>query len=193
MRFPRATRLVLVFSREDDARRVYDVLPKRFGKYGLTLHPEKTRLVYFKRPRGKGPGKGKGPGGRSPGVFDLLGFRHLWARSRKGNWVVRRRTAPNRFQRALKAIAVWCRQNRHRPIKEQCAELSLKLRGHYGYYGITGNSYSISAFQRAVQKCWRKWLDRRSQRGCMSWERYNKLLKHHRLPPARCVHSTYVT
>src|SRR5450631_1078977 len=105
VKIPRATRLVMGFACEEDARRVLDVLPKRFGKYGLTIHPDKTRLVSFRSPAlsaDGGPGKGS-----SPGTFDLLGFTHFWGRSLKGNWVVKRRTAADRLQRALWKIAAW--------------------------------------------------------------------------------------
>ena len=148
--------VVMVFADESDARRVFDVLPKRCGKYGLTLHPEKTRLVRFQRPRSRGPGKGRDSSGQSPGSFDLLGFRHFWGRSRRGAWVVKRRTTPSRFTRALKAVTEWCRKHRHRPIAVQQRELASKLRGHYGYYGITGNSYALGKFQRQVTRCWRR-------------------------------------
>ena len=119
---------VMAFSREEDARRVLDVLPKRFAKYGLSLHPDKTRLVEFRRPPLRPPPGGNDAGG--PGTFDFLGFTLHWARSKKGNWVVRRRTAKDRFRRALRSANQWCRQNRHRPIAEQHLALSAKLRGH---------------------------------------------------------------
>jgi group II intron reverse transcriptase/maturase len=180
---------VIVFSSEADARRVLEVLPKRFGKYGLTLHPEKTRLVRFLRPERNCRGKGTDSQGYQPGTFDLLGFTHYWARSRKGNWVIKRQTSISRFSRALKRISEYCRRNRHLKIKEQHAALKRKLEGHYSYYGITGNSYALSRFRYAVGRIWRYWLNRRSQRSNMPWEKFNKLLKHYRLPPARCVHS----
>ena len=129
---------VLVFSEEEDARRVQDILPKRFGKYGLTLHPEKTWLVPFERPL-KYPRKEAGP--TPPGRFDFLGFTHVWTRSIKGNWVIRRRTAKDRFARALTRVWEWCKTHRHRPIKEQWRTLVQKVRGHYVYYGIIGYRY----------------------------------------------------
>lgn len=184
---------LMVFASERDARRVFEVLPKRFAKYGLTLHPEKTRLVRFYQPRAKSPGKGRDAGGGTPGSFDLLGFRHFWGRARKGNWVVKRRTAPSRFSRAISRITEWCRQNRHRRVAEQHADLSRKLTGHYAYYGITGNSSTLARFRYEVQRIWRRWLDRRSERGTMRWKKFNFLLRRYPLPPARCVHSIYVT
>src|SRR4051812_27145107 len=137
VRFPSATRLVIGFGREDDARRVMEVLPKRFGKYGLTLHPAKTRLIPFSR-----PGRG-GPGAPSPGSFDFLGFTHHWAKSRRGHWVIKQKTAKGRFSRGLRRIAEWCRGHRHRPIEEQHRTLTWKLRGHFSYFGITGNSRAL--------------------------------------------------
>src|SRR5206468_12543872 len=125
------------FTCEEDARRVLGVLPKRFGKYGLALHPDKTGLVAFRPPAVPTPADSRH--GDSPGTFDLLGFTHYWGRSRRGVWVVKRRTAADRLQRALKKIAAWCRLNRHRPFAEQHKTLGQKLRGHFAYYGLTGN------------------------------------------------------
>jgi RNA-directed DNA polymerase len=174
--------LVIGFEQEDDARRVMAVLPKRFGKYGLTLHPAKTRLIPFSR-----PGKG-GPGAPSPGTFDFLGFTHYWGKSRRGYWVIKQETAKGRFSRGLRRIAEWCRGNRHRPIKEQQRILSLKLRGHFGYFGITGNSNALTRFSHEVRHIWHKWLSRRSQRG-MTWEKFNALLGRYPLPPPVAIHS----
>ena len=173
---------VIVFSCEEDARRVMDVLPKRFGKYGLTLHPEKTRLVEFLRPDRRRPRDGDSGG---PGTFDLLGFTHFWGKSRqRGDWVVKRRTSSGRLSRAVKRVAEWCRRNRHRAIKEQWQTLGRKLRGHFEYYGIKGNSQALASFRWWVVRAWRKWLDRRSQRARMVWERMYALLKRYPLPPA---------
>lgn len=184
---------VIVFEHEEDARRVYGVLPKRFGMYGLTLHPEKTQLVRFRRPLLASHGKGRDEAGGTPGRFDLLGFSHFWARSRRGYWVVRRKTAPSRFQRAIKRIEEWCKENRHLPITEQQQHLTRKLQGHYGYYGITGNSYSLGCFLHWVRRAWRRWLARRSQRGRMSWDAFKRLEQRYPLPPAKCVHSILAT
>jgi hypothetical protein len=181
---------VLGFAREDDARRVLAVLPKRFGKYGLTLHPEKTRLIPFQRPPTGTTGK-SGRSGHSTRSFDLLGFTHYWGRSRKGNWVIKRKTASSRMSRALHRITQWCRRNRHRPVREQHRILSQKLLGHYAYYGITGNSPAWSGFQRRATEIWRKWLSRRHRSQPMPWERFKRLLERYPLPPARAIHSIY--
>lgn len=175
--------LVIVFSCEQDAQRVMQVLPKRFVKYGLTLHPEKTRLVEFRRPPQHPPqGGGDGDG---PGTFDFLGFTHYWMRSYKGNWVVRRQTAKDRFRRGLRNANQWCRNHRHLPIAEQHRTLAAKLRGHFGYFGIAGNSKAITSFAYRVVRIWRKWLDRRSQRARMTWARMKRLMQRYPLPSAR--------
>jgi RNA-directed DNA polymerase len=178
---------VMGFACEEDARRVLEVLPKRFGKYGLTIHPDKTRLVAFRPPSGSDR---PNPGGTEPGSFDLLGFTHFWGRSRKGTWVVKRRTAGSRLRRAIKTIAQWCRFNRHRPIAEQHRTLWQKLRGHFGYYGITGNGGALHRFRDAVIRTWRKWLSRRS-RSHLSWDAIVRLLERYPLPAALVVHSVY--
>ena len=180
---------VIGFTCEEDARRVLEVLPKRLGKYGLTIHPDKTRLVAFQPPdRPARPDSSKGP---TPGTFDLLGFTHYWGRSRKGVWVVKRRTAASRLRRAITTIAHWCRFNRHRPVVLQHRTLCFKLRGHFGYYGITGNAEALRAFRDAVTRAWRKWLSRRTRGPTLSWDSLNRLLERFPLPPALVVHSVY--
>jgi RNA-directed DNA polymerase len=183
---------VIAFALESDARRVYEVLPRRFEKFGLTIHPEKTRLVRFVRPRRDSSGKGQDSQGGTPGSFVLLGFTHFWSHSLRGNWVIKRRTASSRFRRALRRIDDWCRHNLHAPIKEQQKQLGLKLRGHYGYYGITGNSYAIKRFRFWVGRVWHRWLNRRSQHARMPWDKFNRLLEVYPLPPAQCVHSVFL-
>jgi len=172
---------VIGFSNEADARRVLALLADRFARYGLTLHPEKTRLVPFRRPRH--------PDDEPPGSFDLLGFTHHWALSRKGRWVIKRKTAKGRFKRALDAVADFCRRAMHWPLRKQHEQLSRKLKGHNGYYGITGNAVALDRFRDAVRRVWHKWLARRSNRS-MTWERFAKMEETFRLPPAICVHST---
>jgi hypothetical protein len=151
---------VIGFTEDEDARRVMDVLPKRFGRYGLTIHPDKTRLVPFRKPTGDREPPDTAGAGRA-GTFDFLGFTHFWARSRKGNWILKRKTAASRFTRAVRTIAQWCRFHRHDPVREQHTTLCQKLRGHYAYYGITGNSFAIARYRYEVLRLWRKWLLRR--------------------------------
>jgi len=181
--------MVIVFASVRDARRVKAVLPKRFGKFGLTLHPKKTRLVPFRRPHGRMPGKGSDEWGSRPQDFDFLGFTHYWARSRKGNWVIKRKTASSRYRRALLRIKEWCRRNRHKPVREQQTTLGQKLRGHYAFYGITGNSKALGSFCNQVVRIWKRWLERRSQRAWMGWDKFKKLLRRYPLPEPRAVHS----
>lgn len=173
---------VIGCSNERDANRVMEVLPKRFGRYNLTLNPAKTRLVDFRRPPRSGGGSGS---------FDLLGFTHFWGTSRKGWPVVQRKTSSSRFSRALKRISEWCRVNRHRSVAEQHKMLSLKVRGHYSYFGITGNSRAIGRFLHEVERQWRRWLDRRSSRAKMTWDRFCLLLRRYPIPPPRVVRSVY--
>lgn len=179
---------VMVFSSEADARRVWAVLPKRFGKYGLELHPEKTQIIEFLRP----PRGGEPPRRESgPRTFDLLGFTHYWGTSQKGNWVVMRKTMSARLARSLKAVSAWCRKNRHEPLAVQRDDLVKKMNGHYEYYGLTGNSASLRNFAHEVTRIWREWLDRRSHRARMSWARFKRMLERYPLAPPVVVHSIY--
>ena len=167
---------VMGFACEEDARRVLAVLPQRFGRYGLMIHPDKTRLVPFQRPPRRPTAAA--PAGPSPGSFDFLGFTHYWSRSKRGFWVVKRKTAGSRFQRAVKRIATWCRLNRHLPIGAQYQALARKLQGHYAYYGgLIGNLRCLQRFRYVVQQLWRKWLSRRHRRGRWPWARLNQLLR----------------
>lgn len=172
---------VVVFEREADARRVMAVLPKRFGKHGLTLHPDKTKLVKFTSPGRVGVGKRLAV---RPSSFDLLGFTHYWAVSRNGHWVVKVKTMRARFTRALASIRAWCRLHMHDPVAEQSKMLGAKVRGHLGYYGVVGNSIAISRFVDEVRKVWFKWLSRRSNQNPLTWERFALLIKQYPLPKA---------
>lgn len=176
---------VIAFSSERDARRVYEVIGKRFAKYGLVLHPEKTKLIEFRTPTPQTNG------GSRPGTFDLLGFTHHWGRSRKGGHVVRRRTMRRRFARAVRVVHEWCKRHLHWPVADQRRALALKLQGHYQYYGLTGNWQRLADFEYTVRRIWRWWLNRRSRAAHMTWERFNQLLKRFPLPPPKVVHSVY--
>jgi group II intron reverse transcriptase/maturase len=178
---------LLVFSKRHDAERVLAVLPQRFARYGLSLHPEKTRLVRFERPRRHDHPR---PPDR-PGTFDFLGLTHYWGRSRQGNWVVQRKTSAPRFQRAVRTLAAWLKRNRHLPVPVQQRMLRRALEGHYGYYGVTGNHRSLSRFAYCVKVAWQKWLNRRSQRGMTKAEFFRGLLSRHPLPEPRCYQSIY--
>jgi len=177
---------ILLFREERDARRVWEVLSHRFAKYGLTLHPDKTRLVYFKpdepRPEDRSSGA---PRLRS---FDFLGFTHFWGQSKKGRPVVKRKTAKSRFTRATRVLTQWCRWNRHEPVAWQHEQLGLRLRGHYSYYGITGNYPALRRLKKVVEKAWRKWLNRRNRRGDLTMERFRRLLERYPMPVPLIYH-----
>jgi hypothetical protein len=180
---------ILGFERKEDAEKVYRVLFKRFEKYGLSLHPEKTRLVPFGHPEAtKDDPQSSEP---KPGTFDFLGFTHFWGKSRTGRWIIRRKTMRKRLKRGLKGISQWCRKNRHEPLRKQVEQLGRKLKGHFGYYGITGNFAALKRFRWGVIAIWRKWLARRGDSKGMSWERMHKLLDFFYIPEARVVHSIY--
>jgi RNA-directed DNA polymerase len=173
--------LAVLFERKEDAKRFLAVLPKRFGKFGLTLHPDKTRLVPFRRPDRVDSDDDR------PGTFDLLGFTHYWDLSRKREWVVKKRTAKDRFSRALCRIREWCRWHRHDPLETQHLTLEKKLKGHYGYFGITGNYPAISRFLHEVRRAWRKALARRSHQR-VPWLKMARILERFPLPVPRIVH-----
>jgi hypothetical protein len=167
----------------EDAERLLKALYGRFAKYGLELHPEKTKLVDFQRPP-----KGGDRESTRPGTFTFLGFTHYWARSRKGNNIVRQKTATERLSKAVQTINQWCRTNRHLPLQEQYEQLSLKLRGHYQYYGITGNNRALANYRYQVIRRWWKWLNRRSRNRDLSWPRFARITSSLQLPYPRIYH-----
>ena len=167
---------VMLFEYEEDARRVMDVLPKRFEKYGLTLHPDKTRTVPFKRPDRVPVRRDDDDGPNGPGSFDFLGFTIHWGKSLAGKWVVRNRTAKDRFSRSLTRLSQWCKRNLHAPLAWQQKILNAKLRGHYGYFGRIGNRARLWNFLYRARIVWKRWLGRRSQRP-LFWKRMTQLLE----------------
>ena len=187
---------VIVFREKYDAERVRDVLPKRFVKYGLTVHPEKTKLIDFRSPNHRERKREEksndyGRGGGKPGTFDLLGFTHYWGKTRKGGQAVKRKTMKSRMARSVQNVDQWCRKNRHEPIREQWKKLCEKARGHYGYYGITGNSRSIGNFLYQMQRSWQRWLNRRNSNRELSWMKFSHILERFTLPAPKIVHSVY--
>ena len=179
---------VIGFRDRRDAQRVMDVVPKRFGRYGLTVHPTKTRLIPFRPPTPWATGyRGEPP--ERPGTFDLLGFTHYWGRSRRGSWIVKQKTASDRFSRAVRSIDSWCRANRHLTINEQQQQLNEKLRGHYAYYGVTGNGTALSRFLHEVERRWRKWLCRRNRLRSLNWNAFCRLIQRYPLARVRTVRS----
>ena len=174
---------VIGCEREADARRIMAVLPKRFARYGLTIHPSKTTLIAFRKPATQqGTDRGNG-------TFDFLGLTHYWTKSRRGYWVIKRRTARKRLRRTKKALWRWCRANRHAPLKDQYRMLCLKLRGHFQYYGIRGNFRLLDEVRRYAEKAWRYWLSRRSSKSVIGWEKFQRLLQTYVLPTPKIVHT----
>jgi len=188
---------VIVFQMKYDADRVMAVISKRFEKYGLTLHPDKTKLLDFRSPihyerrREEQSNDSSNSSRKRPETFDLLGFTHYWGKTQKGNWAVKRKTMKSRLTRSIQKIDQWCRRNRHRPIREQWKELCAKVRGHYGYYGITGNIRSLGKFLYQVVRRWKRWLNRRNNKRNLIWEKFNHLLTRFPLPTPKIVHSIF--
>jgi group II intron reverse transcriptase/maturase len=159
-------------------------LRERFARFGLALHPEKTRLIRFGRfaahnrdERGEG----------KPESFNFLGFTHICGSNRWGGFRVLRRTMRKRWQAKLKELNIQLRRRRHDPIPEQGAYLGAVVRGHVQYYGVPGNSQAISAFRWAVARLWHKALGRRSQKARLAWDRMKKYINRW-LPNARICH-----
>ena len=176
---------VMAFDNLVDAKRVLAVLGTRLGRFGLTLHPEKTRLVDF-RPRRTERTRHPGTDGTN---FDFLGLTHVWGRSRRGKDMVLQVTAKSRFARALAAVSDWCRHHRLWSIRDQHRHLSSMMRGHFAYYGVGGNSRRLRWYAHQVVKIWQKWLSRRDRQSWFHWSRLNEMLRHHPLPPATVKHT----
>jgi group II intron reverse transcriptase/maturase len=170
---------VLGFETLADAERVMAVLPKRFAKYGLTVHPEKTKLLDMRKPRKD----------YELQSFTFLGFCHYWGKSRNGYWVVKQKTDKGRLARSIKAVTEWLKKNRHSSLQEQQEQLVMKMLGHYAYYGITGNFRSLALFRREAEKAWYRWLRRRSRNYSLTWQRFDEYLLRFPLPEPRIVHS----
>ena len=176
---------VIGFQNEEDAQRVLKVLAKRFSKYGLSLHPEKTRLIEFGR---TALVKAERTGTR-PATFDFLGHTHVSARSRRGKFQLKVRTMKKRLKRSLRAVAEWCRNHRHKPLHEQQDTLNAKLRGHYQYYGRASNYQRLEQFYNLVVSIWRKWLSRRTRGTTLSWEQFRNILRRYPLALPRITHA----
>ena len=174
---------VIGFERQDDAERVREVLHKRMAKYGLTLHPDKTRLIPFERPP-----KGANGASRS-GTFDFLGFTLYWRKTRRGHWTLGMKTRKAKVRKFLNELRQWCRSHRHHPVRDQHASLSRRLRGHFNYFGVNGNARSMQQVRHQTERIWLQWLRRRSQRGNrLTWQRFSAYLRAHPLPhPRICV------
>lgn len=170
---------IIGFENHEDAVRVLEVLKKRLEKFDLKLHPEKTRLVEFKRPR-----QGEKPSTRLQ-TFDFLGFTAYWRRSRAGGWSMTFKTKSASRSKFLREIYDWCRRHRHQPVKVQHKALVSRVRGHFQYFGMNGNTKSLHVVRNEVRRTWKKWLNRRSQRSRLTWERFKDLLRDFPLPQAK--------
>ena len=176
---------VIGFNRQDDAQRVMAVLGKRLGRFGLELHPDKTRLVDFRRPPQSQRDR------QGPGTFDFLGFTHHWYRTRRGRWQMRSKTRNARLRRAKRSVNDWCRRHRHESIPEQHRALVRRIQGHFNYFGIRGNERCLHLVAYWATCSWFKWLNRRSQRSCLNWKRFNALLGQYPLPAPVALHTLW--
>jgi len=170
---------VIGFERREDAERVMALLHERMASFGLTLHPDKTRLLPFRRP----PASQRS--GKGPATFDFLGFTLYWGRARSGRWCMWCKTRSSRLQRAIKVAADWCRRHRHDSVAVQHAALSRRIQGHFNYFGVSGNYRNLVPLVEATKRNWLKWLRRRSNRSRLTWERYALLLERYPLPTPR--------
>ena len=173
---------ILGFELKSDVQRIMQVLPQRFNRYGLELHPEKTKVIPFQKPPSNRKGKG-------PGTFNFLGFTFYWSKSRKGYWVIKKKTAGKRLARFMKELWLWCSRHRHDQIEEQFKTLSSKLRGYYNYFGVRCNYKAIEAVYEHTEKAWKFWLSRRSHKGGISWKKFESIRATFPFPKPRIVHN----
>ncbi len=176
--------VVMAFAQVRDAERVLAVLGKRLERYGLMLHPGKTRFVDFRPCR---PGGDNHPGTDGT-TFDFLGFTHVWGKSRRGYDVVRQGTAKSRLARGLAAVSAWCRHHRHRPISAQHRHLTAMARGHYAYYGMSGNIRRVRCYGQELVRIWKTWLSRRDNKSSFRWRQMKALLERLPLPRPSITH-----
>jgi len=172
---------IIGFEAKSDALKVMEVLAKRFERFGLSLNMQKTKLIPFCKPDRAGKYK--------PGTFDFLGFTFYWAKSFRGYWVIKKKTAKKRLKRFVKALWDWIMRNRHRPLKEQYKALCEKLRGHYQYFGVRTNYKALKIVREQAIRAWRFWLSRRSHKGGISWGKFEKIRSDFPLPLPRIVHN----
>ncbi len=176
---------VIGFETKADAQRVMDALGERLGHFGLTLHPDKTRLLPFRRPpKRQESGKGRA-------TFDFLGFTFYWARTRKGRWGMFCKTRSASLRRIIQSVYDWCRRHRHLPVAAQHKALKRRIQGHFNYFGVSGNFISLLRVIEHVKRAWYKWLCRRSQRKRLTWERFADLLRDFPLPKPRIMVSLW--
>ena len=174
------------FQYRAEAIRFQQQLRERLQKFGLELHPDKTRLLEFGRFASANRSK-RGEG--KPDTFDFLGFTHICGKTRKSNsFIIRRQTIAKRLRAKAKAVRKEIMKRRHQPVPEQGKWLRSVILGHLNYYAVPGNKQSTDAFRTGIAKAWLRALRRRSQRGArLNWERMQRLLMTW-LPTAKLKH-----
>jgi group II intron reverse transcriptase/maturase len=177
--------MVIGFQNEDDARRLLEALKDRFAGFGLAIHEGKTRLIAFGCAVAR---RREAAGLRRPETFDFLGFTHYCGKTRKGRFVVKRKTQARRLSGKLKALGQQMARCRHMPLAVQHRWLCQVLRGHYGYYGVTFNYRALTAFFEGIKRRWFRALARRGQKRRMTWQRFSDLLAVFPLPTPRIHH-----
>ncbi|WP_321495046.1 reverse transcriptase domain-containing protein [uncultured Desulfobacter sp.] len=165
---------------ESDAKRLLEVLPKRFKRHSLELHPKKTRLIAFGKPARKG---------KPQGTFDFLGFTYYWGRSLKGNWVIKKKTARKRRNRFMRMLWSWCKEHRHDSIRSQQETLCSKLMGFYQYFGVRSNFKVLEVVYEYAASAWKHWLGQRHRNGRLSYKKFSRFLTGYPLPRPRIVHN----
>lgn len=170
-KFRRATRHICMFQYRKDANRFYRAMSQRLKKFNLQIAPDKTRIIKFNR--------------WNTQRFQFLGFEFYWGKSRKGKGLIKVRTSGKRMRSAFKSINIWCKANRDKELKWIFYELNRKLIGHYNYYGVRGNYERLKDYQIRVEKILKKWLNRRSQKGRMNWQRYRDVVNTFKLAKPR--------
>jgi RNA-directed DNA polymerase len=176
--------MIFGFEHEADARRFLEAMRERLRQFALSLHPDKTRLIEFGRHAAvnrKRRGFGK------PETFNFLGFTFICGKSRRGKFLLRRKTRRDRMRAKLKAIKQELRQRVHQPIPVQGKWLTQVVRGYFNYFAVPTNKEALSAFRYHVTNLWRRTLRRRSQKDRMTWERMTRLANHW-LPRPRILH-----
>lgn len=168
---------IIGFEYKEDAEKVYRTMTKRFEKYGLSIHPEKTRMINY-CPHNE----------KESNTFDFLGFTHYWAKSKRGNWVIKRKIKKGKVNQILKTLYEYCKASRHYKVREQWIDLCLKIKGYYAYFAIPGNYKILNYIRRKAIEYWIKWLNRRSQYNSYTWKHFEKLLKVFPLPYPRIIH-----
>jgi len=178
---------VILVQYKNEAEKILKELEERLNKFGLDLSKEKTRLIEFGR-YAKVNAKDK-----KPDTFDFLGFTHFCDKTRKGKFKVGRKTRRKRFSLSLKKMNGWLKAIRNR-VKTRVwwKMVSAKLRGHFEYYGISGNYTAIRDFYQLALRLIFKWINRRSQKKSMNWKQFISYLKYYPLPLPKIKHNIYI-